>query len=230
MTESRRPDGPDVAALADLDAGLPDQDRAARDRAAAAADPRAAAVLDALAATRAELAALPTPEIPPAVVARWTAALEAEARHPDRDMVTGGGSEATSNRHTGPRGGSARPAWRPLAAAAVLAVVVASGLGALVQRPVPAVGRVELVALGRATIGTTVVGELADPARRAACLRAVAPAAGETLLGGRRVVLDGRPGVLLVLATGTRGGLRILTVDPACGPGGGVVIAQLVVE
>jgi hypothetical protein len=109
--------------------------------------------------------------------------------------------------------------------------VVASGLGALVQRPAPAVGRVELVALGRATIGTTDVGELADPARRAACRRAVAPAAaGETLLGGRRVVLDGRPGVLLVLATGTRGGLRILTVDPACGPGGGVVIAQLVAE
>jgi hypothetical protein len=74
------------------------------------------------------------------------------------------------------------------------------------------------------------VGELAHPARRAACLRAVAPAAaGETLLGGRRVVLDGRPGVLLVLATGVRGGLRILTVDPACGPAGGRLITQVVV-
>jgi hypothetical protein len=49
------------------------------------------------------------------------------------------------------------------------------------------------------------------------------------LLGGRRVVLDGRPGVLLVLATGTAGGLRLLTVDPACGPQGGTVQAQLVV-
>jgi hypothetical protein len=219
MTESRRPD---VAALADLDAGLPDEARAARARAAAAADPQAAAVLDALAATRAELAALPTPEIPAAVAARWTAALEAEARN---------GSPTRDARRTGRR---AARAWPHLVAAAVLAAVVASGLGALVQRPVPAVpavGRVELVALGRATIGTTDVGELADPARRAACLRAVAPAAaGETLLGGRRVVLDGRPGVLLVLATGTRGGLRILTVDPACGPGGGVVIAQLLAE
>jgi hypothetical protein len=43
------------------------------------------------------------------------------------------------------------------------------------------------------------------------------------------VVLDGQPGVLLVLATGTRGGLRILTVDPACGPGAGTLLAQLVV-
>jgi hypothetical protein len=101
-----------------------------------------------------------------------------------------------------------------------------------VHRPAPAVSRVELVALGRAAVGTTDVGDLADPARRAACLRAVAPAAaGETLLGGRRVVLDGRPGVLLVLATGTRGGLRILTVDPACGGrAGGALITQLVVE
>ena len=35
-------------------------------------------------------------------------------------------------------------------------------------------------------------------------------------------------GVLLVLATGD-GGLRIVTVDPACGPAGGALIAQLVV-
>ena len=72
------------------------------------------------------------------------------------------------------------------------------------------------------------VGDLADPAPARACLRAVAPAAaGEGLLGGRRVVLDGRPGVLLVLATGTRGGLRIVTVDPGCGPQGGTLLAQL---
>jgi len=119
-----------------------------------------------------------------------------------------------------------------IVAAVVLAAVVATGLGALVHRPAPAVSRVELVALGRAAVGTTDVGDLADPARRGACLRAVAPAAaGETLLGGRRIVLDGRPGVLLVLATGNRGGLRILTVDPACGgPAGGALITQLVVE
>ena len=54
-------------------------------------------------------------------------------------------------------------------------------------------------------------------------------AAGERLLGGRRVVLDGRPGVLLVLATGTRGGLHVVTVDPDCGPAGGALLAQVTV-
>jgi hypothetical protein len=242
MTESGgRPDPLDVAALAELDAGLPDDDRAARARTAAAADPEAAAVLDALAATRAELAALPTPEVPPAVAARWAAALTTEARRrldgpSDRHTVTSRGSGAVATRVPGPPGGLwrrvGRRAWPPLVAAAVLAAVVATGLGALVHRPAPVVSRVELVALGRAAVGTMDVGDLADPRRRAACLRAVAPAAaGETLLGGRSVVLDGRPGVLLVLATGTTGGLRILTVDPVCGgPDGGTLIAQLVVE
>jgi hypothetical protein len=249
MNESGGRLGPlDVAALADLDAGLPDEERAARARAAAASDPEAAAVLDALAATRAELAALPTPDIPAPVAARWTAALAAEAadtgvpvtripatgaRHRDAGPYGGAdGSGATPYRHRGPRGGSGLRVWPPLVAAAVLAAVVATGLGALVHRPAPAVSRVELVALGRAAVGTMDVGDLTDPARRAACLRAVAPtAAGETLLGGRTVVLDGRPGVLLVLATGTTGGLRILTVDPTCGgPHGGTLIAQLVVE
>jgi hypothetical protein len=96
---------------------------------------------------------------------------------------------------------------------------------------VPTVTRIDLVAFGRSAVGTMDVGDLTDPARRTACLRAVAPAAvGEALLGGRRVVLDGRPGVLLVLATGTTGGLRIVTVDPGCGPDGGTLRAQLVVE
>ncbi len=115
------------------------------------------------------------------------------------------------------------------AAAAVLGVVAA--VGVLTPRPAPsalAVSRVDLVAVATSTIGTTDVGDLADPARREACLRAVLPAvAGERLLGGRRVVLDGEPGVLLVLATGTRGGLQVVTVDPDCGPAGGALLAQV---
>ncbi len=243
MTEPDPPDGRpvDVAALADLDADLPDPHRAARGRAAAATDPDAAAVLDALAATRAELAALPAPDVPPDVAARWTAALAAEAAA-TATPTPGTPTRPAVHRHMGPRRGSGGPgrAWPALLAAAALAAVVGTGLGALVQRPAaapttvptgaPTVTRVELVALARTSVGTMDVGDLADPAPRAACLRAVAPAAaGETLLGGRRVVLDGRPGVLLVLATGVRGGLRILTVDPGCGPAGGTLLAQVVV-
>ncbi len=69
---------PDVHLLADLDAGLLDEARAREVRAAAAADPAARAVLDALAATRAQLAALPEPSVPAALAARWSAALAAE--------------------------------------------------------------------------------------------------------------------------------------------------------
>ena len=109
-------------------------------------------------------------------------------------------------------------------AAAAAGVV---GLGTSGQ-PVLTVSRVDLVAVATSTVGTVDVGALADPVRREACLRAVLQdAAGERLLGGRRVVLDGRPGVLLVLATGTRGGLRVVTVDPGCGPAGGALLAQV---
>jgi hypothetical protein len=186
-----------------------------------------ATVLDALRATRADLAGLAGPPVPPDVAARWDAALAAEsARAVTRDPSRPGRRAV--------RAGPAR-AVRWLAAAAALAAVAVAptalgGRSAPATPPAPAVRPVELVALGRAAVGTLDVGDLADPDRRAACLAAVAPAAaGEPLLGGRRVVLDGRPGVLLVLATGTRGGLRILTVDPACGPAGGTLIAQVAV-
>jgi hypothetical protein len=195
------PSVPDVAALAELDAGLPDDAAAAAARRrAAAADPRAAEVLDALAATRAELAAVDEPELPPAVAARWTAALAAEPATPQR---------------------SAR---RPLRRR-VLLVAAAAAVAGVVQVVVPPPtasphtgSRVDLVAVATSAVGTMDVGALADPAHLQACLRAVLPGAvDEPLLGGRRVVLDGRPGILLVLATGTRGGLHVVTVDPGCG-------------
>ena len=205
----------DVAALAELDAGLPDDAEAAARRRAAATDPRAAEVLDALAATRAELAAAGDPELPPEVAARWTAALAAE---PTRQQPVRAG-----------RGSFRRRLLLVSAAAAVVGVVAA--VGALTPRPAQpalAVSRVDLVGVATSTIGTMDVGDLADPERREACLRAVLPAvAGERLLGGRRVVLDGEPGVLLVLATGTRGGLQVVTVDPDCGPAGGALLAQV---
>lgn len=71
-------DKPDIGLLADLDAGLLDETTAREVRAAAAEDPAARAVLEALAATRAELATLPEPPVPPELAARWSAALAAE--------------------------------------------------------------------------------------------------------------------------------------------------------
>lgn len=75
MTSPEQP--PDLDALAALDAGTLDPDRAAQVRSAAAADPRALDVLAALAAVRAELAGLRDPAPPAAVLDRWSAALAA---------------------------------------------------------------------------------------------------------------------------------------------------------
>jgi hypothetical protein len=211
----RSSDPVDVPALAALDADLPDAAEAAERRRAARTDPRAAEVLDALSTTRADLAALPEPEVPPAVAARWAAAVAAE--HPQRPSTRPSGRRSRS-----------RVLLAVLAAAAAVAVVV---VGA--PRPGPpvlTVSRVDLLAVATAAVGTVDVGALADPDRRLGCLRAVLPdAAGLRLLGGRRVVLDGRPGVLLVLATGTRGGLDVVTVDPGCGPAGGTLLARATV-
>ena len=199
MTQ-RASDPDDPVDLAALDADLPDAARAAVRRRAARSDPRSAEVLDALAATRAELAALPEPEVPPETAARWEAALAAER---DRSRPAGDAEEEPPT----PRRRRLRPRVVLALSAAAAAVVAAVVLGA--PRPAPpvlTVSRVDLVAVATSAVGVVDVGDLGDPARREACLRAVLPdAARERLLGGRRVILDGRPGVLLVLATGTRG-------------------------
>jgi hypothetical protein len=72
------------------------------------------------------------------------------------------------------------------------------------------------------------VGDLADPVRRAGCLRVVAPpgvAPEAPLLGGRDVVVTGRPGVLLLLASGHgRPGMHVVVVAAGCGPQGGELL------
>jgi hypothetical protein len=68
----------------------------------------------------------------------------------------------------------------------------------------------------RTGLGARDPGPLADPARRAACLVAHGLPAGTVPLGSRQVVLDGRPGTLLVLPTGTAARFRLLVVGPDC--------------
>jgi hypothetical protein len=195
--------------IAELDAGLLDPARGAEVRAAAAQDPDAGAVLAGLATTRAELGELTDPPVPPEYAARWDAALAAEATALPR----------------------ARPRRRPrpaLLAAAVLAATLVAGLLWTPRMPEPmSLDGVDLAAAGLGVRGHLDAGGLADPARRAGCLRAVAPAgvaSDARLLGGRDVVLDGRDGVLLLLATGERGSLHVVVVDPGCGPEGGVLL------
>ncbi len=252
MTEPGR-EPPDLALLAALDADLLDPGRAHTVRAAALPDPRSAAALAALAATRAELAALPTPAVPPGVAMRWAAALDAEAGTGPGTPVAGAragtaGRTAAPNqrpagRSPGPRGpafqrrpASPRRHRRPLLVALLTGALIAAGSG-LLARPAPSpepgvltFAQVDLAALGTTVVGVRDLGALDDPVRRAGCLAAVNRGLpGDPVLGGRRVLMDGRPGVLLVVGTGILGRFRLLVVDPACGPGGGTLLAETVV-
>jgi hypothetical protein len=209
MTEPH--DRPAVPAdlLAELDAGLLDPTGDAEVRAAAAQDPEAGAVLAGLAAARAELGGLADPPVPPEYAARWDAALAAEAAPLPR---------ARSRRRL-------RPA---LVAAAVLAATLVAGLLWTPRMPERmSLDGVDLAAAALSVRGDLDAGDLADPARRAGCLRAVGPAGvapDAQLLGGRDVVLGGRDGVLLLLAAGERGRLHVVVVDPGCGPRGGMLL------
>lgn len=226
MTRER----PTLEELAELDAGLLAPERAEQLR----SDPRAAAGLDALADTRADLAALPPVPVPPGAEARWTAALAAISPDPDvrkaTFMPSGDMNVAFLTRV---RRRARRWLPRPAVAAAVLlvALIVAAGvLQARSEQTGPRVSTVELAAAARDAVGVGDAGPLADPTVRAGCLRAVAPdAAPDPLLGGRRVQLDRQPGVLLVLGTGRLGTFRVVVVDPECGPGGGRLLGSQLV-
>lgn len=126
-----------------------------------------------------------------------------------------------------PRGPSRRRLRPALLAAAVLAAAAVAGALWIPREPARSAGEVDLVREGLAVRGDFDVGELADPARRAACLRAVAPrgvAPDAPLLGGRDVVVQGREGVLLLLAAGGRGRLHVVVVTPGCGPDSGALL------
>jgi hypothetical protein len=252
MTDPREPAELPVDLLADLDAGLLEPAEAAEVRAAVARDPQAAAVLAALDTTRAELGALADPPVPAQYAARWEAALTAEAATSLRTV-----SDPASTPHdSGPtqpdagddteaagplprlRSLSGRRRWavvrlrrvRPaLAAAVVLAAAVIGGVVWTPRDPTPlSLEGVDLATAGLAVRGDFDVGHLADPARRAGCLSAVAPpglSPDALLLGGRDVIVDGRRGVLLLLAGGGPGRLHVVVVEPDCGPEGGVLLS-----
>jgi hypothetical protein len=149
-----------------------------------------------------------------------------EAPAPDSGQAVSHG-DARPARRSIRRAGRAGRRLRPaLVAAAVLVGAVVASLPFGPREPAPlSLDGVDLAAAGLAVQGDLDVGVLADPARRAGCLRAAAPQ-GVTpdapLLGGRDVVVAGRPGVLLLLATGrARPGMHVVVVDPECGPQGG---------
>lgn len=217
-----------VELLADLQAGLLDDDAAARVRRQVRADPEAADVLSALNHVRRDVAAVgaaSAPDAPPQVTARVSAALRSAV--PLSGAPPGGGAHA------------ARPRIRPLrtipAVAGLCAVLAAVGFGtaALLRAPDPTPSTP--VTAEHITVSTPPMaiplsqdeilgllnlspdyGPLADPARRASCLSGLGYPASTQVLGARPIEINGRPGILLVVPGDTPHGLVAYAVAPNC--------------
>jgi hypothetical protein len=263
--------------LADLHAGVLDDDVAAALRPRVEADAGARAILDALDATTRDLAQLPSVRMPEHVAARIDAALQAEATArlatpptgiPAAVAVDAGASQPPAIPAGAPLAPAASPsAARPTAtvvdlstrrarrrrgliaggalltaAAAIVAVVAVTNLTGGKTDGTPAASatnpsdqNLPPLALSsnnlRAALDDTIseadYGPLAEPGRLEACLIAnkLDPATTKPL-GGREVTIDGQPGVLMILPTGTAGRFHLLAVSPECGPNDPAVLAN----
>lgn len=218
-----------VERLADLQAGLVDDEAAARVRRQVRADPDAEAILRALNQVRRDVAAVgadPTsaPEAPPEVIARITEALT---------------SASPSGVPTSFAAHSARPQLRPgrvmVGVAGLCAVLAAIGIGtaALINAPVPMPSTAitaehitvstppMVVPLSQAQIlglldRSPDYGPLNDASRRASCLSGLGYPASTQVLGARPIEINARPGVLLVLPGDPPNNLAVFAVALNC--------------
>jgi len=211
---------PTVDALADLQAGLLDDNTAARLRKTVRADPVAQQNMDALNRVRREVAEL--------------GAEPSTAPDVDADTVNRIGRTLRAQ-HTVERGGLPRSARLAVAATGLVAVAVAVWLGtrALITAPTSAPSRpttINHITVSRpaATIPLSDqqilallddrpdFGALADPHRRASCLTGLGYPAGARVLGARPVEIGGRTAVLLLLPADAPGALSAVAVAPTC--------------
>ncbi|OBH00773.1 MULTISPECIES: hypothetical protein [unclassified Mycobacterium] len=219
-----------VELLADLQAGLLDDDSAARIRGRVRDDPQAQGILRALNRVRCDVATLGAddtsgsgaPDVPPEVTARISAALDGEGNEP------GVGLEHSARPHI-------RPARLAAAVAGAGAVLAAIGVGtvALLNAPEPTPSTPATAQ--HITVSTPPMaiplsqdeilellnrspdyGPLADPARRASCLGGLGYPASTRVLGARPVEINARPGVLLVLPADTPDNLAVFAVALNC--------------
>jgi hypothetical protein len=210
--------------LADLQAGLLDDDDAARVRRRVREDPKAADALEALNRVRRDLAATdtaPAADPPPGVTERIAGALRS----------TDGAAHAARPR--------IRPARLIAGAAGLCALVAAIGVGttALVRAPGPVPSAPETIRhitvstpppaiplspddinalLHRSPDYGAGGGALVDPARRASCLSGLGLRASTQLLGAQPLEINHRSVVLLVVPGDTPDRLAAFAVAPTC--------------
>ena len=212
-----------VELLADLQAGLLDDDTASRVRSSIRTDPQAAAAWQALQQVRDDMAAVgaaSASEPPPEVVARVETALRS----------SGGSPQATH---------AAKPPIRPARVAAGLAglcaVVAAVGLGtaALLDEPPPTTSVGPTAEHITISTPTPVVplsddeilallhrapdfGALGNPSQRASCLSGLGYPASIQVLGAQPVDINARPGVVLVVPGDTANTVVAYAVSLNC--------------
>lgn len=230
--------------LADLQAGLLDDDTAARLRKKIRADPDAQQTIDALNRVRRDIAALGSdassaPAVAPAVVDGIAAALRAQRPEPERPRPA---HAVRSGRL--PRSARIAVAMAGLAAAAV---AVWLGTAALITTPastpsmpttvehitvsrppvmIPMSDQQILTLLGRGPD----FGPLGDPQRRASCLAGLGYPADARVLGARQVEITGRPAILLLLPGDTSGTVTALAVSPNCSSADTGLLADRIVK
>lgn len=215
---------PSVELLANLQAGLLDDDAAARVRRQVREDPDAQRVLRALHQVRRDVAAVgadpaSAPEPPATTTARIASALRDE--------------------RAGPAAHSARPGTRPAkilaGVAGICAAFAAVGFGTsalLHEQPsapsMPTTIEHITVSTPPMTIPLSSAeisgllghspdyGPLADASRRASCLAGLGYSAATQVLGARPVEINARPGVLLVLPADTPTDLAVFAVALNC--------------
>jgi hypothetical protein len=213
--------------LANLQAGLLDDDTAAALRHRIRTDRDAAAMLAALDRVRRDLADLGTddasaPDVPAAVTARIGTVLQAAPPHRPP------GRPAHSVRHT--------PRWQLIGlvvgAGAALVGAVLGGV-MLTREPAPtrpAGPTAERITVSRPPTDLPLsdrqiagllsqsphYGPLADPQRRASCLSGLGYSAATAVLGAQPVDMHGQPAVLMLLAGDSPRTLLVLVVEPGC--------------
>ncbi|MBW0016601.1 MAG: hypothetical protein JO236_03505 [Mycobacterium sp.] len=211
-----------VDVLADLQAGLLDDEAAARVRKRVRDDPAAQEVLRALNRVRGDVAALgadpsSAPAPPPALTSRISKALTTErfpAAHAARPPV--------------------RRARMIAGVAGLCAVVAAIGVGtaALINAPSPVpstqvtaehitVSPPMTIPLSQPQILDLLnrapdYGPLGDPPRRASCISGLGYPASTKVLGARPIDIDARPAELLVLPGDTADNLAVFAVALNC--------------
>lgn len=227
-----------VDALADLQAGLLDDDTAARLRKQVRKDPDAQQTMEALNRVRRDIAALgadesSAPDVAPGVVDGVVAALRREQ----------------PAAHTIGRGRLPRRARLAVAMAGLVAVVAAVWLGtsALITSPAPTPSRpttAEHITVSRPPMTIPLsdqqildllgakpdFGPLADPQRRTSCLAGLGYPADARILGARPVQIVGRAAIVLVLSGDTPGTVSALAVSPTCSSADTGLVADRIVN